>query len=113
MDDNQQDLQRYIELRKRIADLEAELEALKPTLAEFVHEAGDKLQCGDFVFRTSVSRSWNYSDAISELQMRLRDKKREEVEQGIATLKKETRFLMMLPVETPDKPAKPEPDPSS
>ena len=114
MTDQQPDLERYIELRKQIAGLEAELEALKPTLTDFVHEAGDKLQCGDFVFRTSVSRSWNYSDTVAELQTQLRDKKRDEVEQGIATLKKETRFVMMSPVDkppadTPDEPAEPEP----
>jgi len=116
MNDQQPDLQRYIELRKQIAELEAELEALKPTLTAFVHEAGDKVRCGDFVFRTSVSRSWDYSDVVAELQTQLRDKKRDEVERGIATLKKETRFVTMSPVDkppadTPDEPAEPEPEP--
>jgi len=114
MNDHQQDLQRYIELRKQIAELEAEAEALKPTLADFVYEAGGKILCGDFVFRTSVSRSWNYSDTVAELQRQLRDKKRDEVEQGVATLKKETRFVMMSPVDkppadTPDETDEPEP----
>ncbi len=116
MNDHQQDLQRYIELRKQIAELEAEAEALKPTLADFVYEAGGKVRCGDFVFRTSVSRSWDYSADVASLQMQLRDKKREEVERGIATLKKETRFVMMSPVDKPpadmpDETAEPEPEP--
>ena len=116
MNDQQPDLERYVELRKQIAELEAELEALKPTLTDFVHDAGDKVRCGDFVFRTSVSRSWDYSADVASLQTQLRDKKREEVERGIATLKKETRFVMMSPVDkppadTPDEPAEPEPEP--
>ena len=67
MNDHQQDLQRYIELRKQIAELEAEAEALKPTLADFVYEADGKVRCGDFVFRTSVSRSCLCSEATSGL----------------------------------------------
>ena len=111
MNDRQPDLERYVELRKQIAELEAELEALKPTLTDFVHDAGDKVRCGDFVFRTSVSRSWDYSADVASLQTQLRDKKREEVERGIATLKKETRFVMMSPVDKPpaDTPAQPPP----
>ena len=43
------------------------------------------------------------------------EKKRDEVEQGVATLKKETRFVMMSPVDKPpadtaDEPAEPEPE---
>ncbi len=120
MNGQQPDLERYIELRKQIAELETELEteleALKPTLTDFVYEAGDKVRCGDFVFRTSVSRSWDCSADVASMQRQLRDKKRDEVERGIATLKKETRFVMMSPVDkppadTPDEPAEPEPEP--
>jgi hypothetical protein len=101
MNDHQTELQRFIELRKQLAEIEAELEALKPTLAAFVHDSGDKVRCGDFVFRTNVSRSWGYSETVAALQTQLRDKKREEVEQGVATLKNETRFVTMWPVNKP------------
>jgi len=108
MNDQQQKLERIIELRQQISALEDELDELKSTLTPYVHEQGDKVACGDFVFRTSISRSWNYSETVAELQTQLRDKKREEVEQGIATIKKETRFLSMWPAKKADEPA-PEP----
>ena len=99
MNDHRHDLERYIELRRQIAALEAEVDALKPTIAAHVHEVGDKLQFGGYIFRSQVSRSWNYSDAVAGLQKQLRAVKRKEVEQGVATIKKETRFVSMTPLE--------------
>lgn len=98
MTDHTHDIQRYIDLRAQIAALEAEIETLKPKLVAHVHEVGDRLQFGSYVFRLRISRSWNYSNAVAGLQMQIRDTKRQEVEQGVATIKKETHFVTMTPL---------------
>jgi len=98
MTDHTHNIQRYIELRTQIAALEAEIETLKPRLVAHVHEAGDRLQFGGYVFHSRISRSWRYSDAIADLQTHLRETKRKEVEQGVATIKKETRYVAMTPL---------------
>jgi len=98
MTDHTHDIQRYIELRTQIAALEAEIDGLKPKLITHVHEVGDRLQFGGFVFRSRVSRSWQYSDAVADLQTHLRDTKRKEIERGVATIKKETHYVAMTPV---------------
>ncbi len=98
MTDNKHDIQRYIELRLQIAALEAEIEILKPKLVAHVHQMGERLQFGGFVFHSRVSRSWQYRDAVADLQAHLRDTKRKEIERGVATIKKETHYVPMTPV---------------
>ena len=114
MNEHTQYIERYIAIRKQIAALEAEIETLKPALVARIHEVGDRLQFGGYVFRSQVSRTWNYSDAVAGLQTQLRDTKRNEIEQGVATVKKETPFVTMTllkrpPAEKADVPAKPGP----
>ncbi len=99
MTDHTHDIQRYIELRTQIAALEAEIETIKPILVAHVHDVGDRLQFGGYLFRSRVSRSWQYSDAVADLQAHLRDTKRKEVAQGLAMIKKETHFVAMTPLE--------------
>ncbi len=98
MTDHTHEIRRYIELRTQIAALEAEIETLKPVLVAHVQEVGDRFQFGSYVFRLRISRSWTYSDAVADLQTHLRDTKRKEVEQGVATIKKETHFVAMTPL---------------
>ena len=95
MTDHTHDIQRYIELRMQIAALEAEIETLKPRLVAHVHDVGDRLQFGGYLFRSRISRSWSYSEAVAGLQMQIRDRKRKEIEQGVATIKKETHYVAM------------------
>ena len=108
----QTDIQRYIDLRKQIEDLEAQLEELKPNIVDQVHQHGDKIEIGDYVLRSQVSRSWTYTDAVDELQKQLTEKKRQEVAEGAAQLKKESRFVVMLPAKksTDSPPPKPDDD---
>ncbi|MCB1069684.1 MAG: hypothetical protein H7A43_12520 [Verrucomicrobia bacterium] len=98
------EIERYIELRNQLAAIEAELEDLKPRIAEHVHQLGDKLRFGDYQFRAMVNRSWTYSSEVEELQKQLTEKRREEVAQGIAQIKKETRFVMMASLKQPLEP---------
>jgi len=95
------DIERYVELRKQIAELEAQLEELKPQVVEHVHEYGDKVKFGDYVLRSQVTRSWTYTAAVDDLKKQLTEKRREEVAQGIAQLKKETRFVIMTSLKQP------------
>ena len=98
MTDHTHDIQRYIELRTQIAALEAEIETIKPILVAHVHDVGDRLQFGGYLFRSRVSLSWQYSDAVADLQGHLRVAKRKEVETGVAKIKKETHFVAMTPL---------------
>lgn len=103
------DIERYVELRKQIADLETQLEELKPKVAERVHKLGDNVKFGDYVLRSQVTRSWTYTEAVDALQKQLTEKRREEVAQGIAQLKK-TRFVMMTSLrKPPEQPHDPDP----
>ncbi len=96
------DIQRYIDLRKQLAELEKQLEELKPQIAEHVHALGDKLTFGDYQLRSMITRSYTYSSAVDALQKQLTEKRREEVAQGIAQVKKETRFVMMSSLDQPN-----------
>jgi len=95
MTDHRNDIQRYIELRTQIAALEAEIETIKPGIVAHVHDVGDSLQFGGYLFRSRVSRTWSYSEAVAGLQMQIRDRKRKEIEHGVATIKKETHYVAM------------------
>jgi len=97
-------LERYVALRKQITELEAELEELKPQIAEKVYGLGNRVIFGDHILRSQVSKSYAYSPAVDELQRKLTEKKREEVATGVAQLKKETRFVTMSSVNKPPTP---------
>lgn len=100
------DIQRYIDLRKQLAELEAQMEELKPQVAEHIHQLGDKLKFGDYLLRSQISRSYTYSSAVDALQKQLTEKRREEVAQGVAQVKKETRFVMMSSLDQPNAPSR-------
>ncbi len=95
MTDHTHDIQRYVELRTQIAALEAEIETIKPRLAVHIHGVGGRLEFGDYLIRSGVSRTWQYSDEVAGLKTLLRDTRRREIEQGIATIKRETRYVSM------------------
>lgn len=95
----EKDVRRYIDLRHQLAELEAEINSLKRSVFGHVREAGGELQFGNLVFRCALTRSWSYSDAVTELRARLKEKKREEIQLGIAQLKKETHFVTMRPLD--------------
>jgi len=103
---DQGDIQRYIDLRKQIAELEAQLEELKPQVADHIHQLGDKLKFGDYLLRSQISRSYTYSSAVDALQKQLTEKRREEIAQGVAQIKKETRFVMMSSFDQPPTPVR-------
>ncbi len=96
-----QHIERYIQLRRQMTELETELEELKPHVVEHVHQVGDKLEFGDYILRSQVTKSWAYTSEVNTLQKQLTERKREEVAEGKAQLKKGSRFVIMTPLKKP------------
>jgi VCBS repeat-containing protein len=83
---NQEIFARYADIKKQIAELEDQLEELKPEVTAELKELPNnsaKLPFG--VFNLQKRAKWTYSETIQQLDQQLKAGKKEEEQNGIAT----------------------------
>jgi len=88
-------LDRYLELRTKLHSIQEEMDRLKPEVVSYVSDLGGKLDYAGVQLLTQVSKSWQFSQEVMLLENILKDKKRDEIESGKATPKKETTFVIV------------------
>lgn len=77
--------------QKELEQVQEELNELRDKVSEHMAQEGvDKVE-GDFgSFYFQSRKKWSYSDDIIELEQKLKDKKKEEQEKGIAGVEAST-----------------------
>ena len=89
-------LDRYIDIKAQISELEEELERLKPEILHALMDEPDELADYKGVnFSIQRRKSYSYSEKVQELEGILKEAKAHEREQGIAMIEKQKAILIM------------------
>ena len=86
-------LERYIELAPVLKKIQAEIEALKPTVTEYVFNNGGKIVGDGWNLRTSERKIYKHSDAVFELKKELQELQEQEKKNGIAVIESTSKVL--------------------
>jgi hypothetical protein len=87
-------LEKYVQLKQQIDELQKQLDEIKEDALKSVKEAGGKVE-SDVATASCRSRvSWEYSTAVGEAQDKLKALKKDEEKSGAAT-RKESEYLML------------------
>ncbi len=93
-------LRRYIELKEKAKQLEAEIESLKSNLfyviSQMQDETGEKqLDFEDYVFSISYRKSYDYPPHIKKMEDELKSLKKEAEASGEAVMKSESGYVIL------------------
>ncbi len=83
---NEQLFARYAQLKRQAAELEDEMEKLKPQLAEELKTLPDsRLKTGFGTFSMQRKAKWKYSELTQQIEDDLKTRQKQEQQDGIAT----------------------------
>jgi hypothetical protein len=93
-------LRRYIELKEKAKQLEAEIESLKSNLFFTISQIQDEIRetevvFEDYVFTISYRKSYDYPPHIKKMEEKLKSLKKEAEASGEAILKSESGYVML------------------
>lgn len=89
-------LDRYINIKAQIAELEEELEKLKPEILNaLMDEPKEVADYKGFSFTVQRRKTYGYSPKVNELEAIIKEAKAHERENGIASIKKQSAILVM------------------
>jgi|YNPBryulayer2012_1023412.scaffolds.fasta_scaffold56865_2 hypothetical protein len=96
-------LRRYIELKERAKQLEAEIESLKSnlffTISQIQDETGEtEVVFEDYVFTISYRKSYDYPPHIKKMEEKLKSLKKEAEASGEAILKSDSGYVVLKKV---------------
>ena len=86
-------LERYVELKREIAELEKELDSIKETIFKQVDGAGGEVAEDTFVLKIQRRPKYKFSDAYEAKNQELKDLKKAEIENGTATIDGHSEFV--------------------
>lgn len=86
-------LERYVELKREIAELEKELDALKESIFQTVDGAGGEVAEDKFVLKTQRRPKYKFSADYEAKNQELKDLKKAEIENGTATIDGYSEFV--------------------
>ncbi|HOE62027.1 MAG TPA: hypothetical protein PK576_10355 [Kiritimatiellia bacterium] len=92
---NSKEITRYFELRKQLFEIEAQLEALKPAVAEQLRQMNNFVRLDGYDLKLSTYTSYEYSPRVTDLQRTLNETKRKEREEGVAKIKEQRDMLVL------------------
>ncbi len=90
-------IDRYVDLKSRLKEIQAELKELQPQVVAALSESGVVVDDRVGKVRVAKRTQWRYSADVTRLQAMIREKKREEREQGIAEVQDQTAYVMIRP----------------
>ncbi len=95
-------LLRYLDVKSKMSELEEELERLKPAVFDLVDDllrenSGKPVDYNGFTFHVQYRTAYRYSSAVSDLEQRLKELKKQEESKGIAQLKSQSGFVRVAP----------------
>jgi len=93
-------LRRYIELKERAKQLEAEIESLKSNLFFTISQIQDEIRetevvFEDYVFTIGYRKSYDYPPHIKKMEDELKSLKKEAEASGEAVLKSDSGYVML------------------
>jgi len=93
-------LRRYIELKEKAKQLEAEIESLKSNLFFTISQIQDEIRetevvFEDYVFTISYRKSYDYPPHIKKMEDELKSLKKEAEASGEAVLKSDSGYVML------------------
>ena len=96
-------LRRYIELKERAKQLEAEIESLKSNLFFTISQIQDEIRetevvFEDYVFTISYRKSYDYPPHIKKMEEKLKSLKKEAEASGEAILKSDSGYVVLKKV---------------
>ncbi|MEZ4702721.1 MAG: hypothetical protein R2834_20475 [Rhodothermales bacterium] len=92
-------LDRYLEIKARIAELEEELESLKaPLIYALMEEPRENAQYKGFELSIQRRKTYAYSEKVTELEEVLKEARAHEREAGIAEVAKDQAILVVRAV---------------
>ena len=89
---------RYLGLRRLLRATQEEIDRLRPVIFREVTAAGGCVDHEGLRIVAQVLRTWSFSEQVHLLATILKEKRREEISSGTATLKTETQFVTVRPV---------------
>lgn len=92
---NEEPITRYYELRRQQMEIERQLEALKPEVAERLRQQQGVALFDGYELRLNAYTAWTYSPQVAELQRTLTETKRRERLDGTAKVR-ERRDMLVL-----------------
>ncbi len=88
-------IERYIELKQQISALEKELDALKEKVFADVDGKGGEIDEEKFVIRSYKSPRYKFSDAYEKKNTEVKELRKKEIEDGIATVESHSEFVKL------------------
>ena len=79
-------LQRYIEIKRQIGDLERQLDELKDDVFKVVDKKGGEVADDSFVIRSYKKPKYKFSDNYDAKNDELKQLRKTEIDDGIATI---------------------------
>lgn len=87
-------IERYMELRQKMADIQDELEFLQATVIDQLRTHGSAFQYQGAELKLRVYRAWQYSDEVKVLQDKLTEARRHQRQNGVAVVTEERDVLV-------------------
>lgn len=86
-------LQRYVEIKREISQLEKELDQLKTTIFQAVDGAGGEVAEEKFVLKTQKRPKYKFSSDYETKNQELKELKKSEIANGVATIDGYSEFV--------------------
>ncbi len=86
-------LERYVELKREISQLEKELDELKEAIFQTVDDAGGEVAEDKFVLKIQKRPKYKFSDDYETRNKELKDLKKAEIANGVAAIDGYSEFV--------------------
>ena len=95
-------IDRYFELRQQQMQIERELEALKPLVADSLRQRQGVVRLDGYDLMLQTYTAWDYSPRVTEMQQALVAAKRQERSDGTAKVRERRDMLVLRAVRGAD-----------
>lgn len=89
---------RYFELRRQQMEIERQLEALKPTVAECLRQQQGVAHLDGYDLLLKTYTAWTYSPQVEAMQQTLTEARKRERFDGKATVRERRDMLVLRPL---------------
>ncbi|WP_457651332.1 hypothetical protein [Rhodocaloribacter sp.] len=97
--DDERPLKRYLEIKAEMKRLEEELRELQPViLAALWEEPDERAEYAGYELTVGARRTYAYSERVETLKKELKALKKQEEQDGTATLIRHTSFVVVRPL---------------
>lgn len=88
-------LERYLDLKKKIAELEKEMDEIKEEVLGFVNDQGGNMEDERFTAKVQKRPKYKFSDDYEKKNDELKELRKKEIDDGVATIESYSEFLTL------------------